>query len=63
MSILNSIKNFQEYGDNPKNGYMNDVFLDLVKQKQRLGKGLTEEEQAFLEQKNKDTNSLNINKP
>jgi len=49
MSILNSIKNFQEYGDNPKNGYMNDVFLDLVKQKQRLGKGLTEEEQAFLD--------------
>ena len=49
MSILNSIKNLQEYGDNPKNGYMNDVFLDLVKQKQRLGKALTEEEQAFLD--------------
>lgn len=63
MSISDSIKNFQEYGNNPENGYMNDIFLDLVKQKQRLGKALTEEEQAFLEQKNKDTNSLNINKP
>ena len=49
MSILNSIRNFQEYGNNPKNGYMNDIFLDLVKQKQRLGKALTEEEQAFLD--------------
>ncbi len=48
MSILNSIKNLQEYGNNPENGYMNDIFLDLVKQKQRLGKALTEEEQAFL---------------
>ena len=49
MSISNSIKNLQEYGNNPKNGYMNDIFLDLVKQKQRLGKALTEEEQAFLD--------------
>ncbi|MGP5176494.1 hypothetical protein [Psychrobacter immobilis] len=49
MSILNSIKNLQEYGNNPENGYMNDIFLDLVKQKQRLGKALTEEEQAFLD--------------
>ena len=49
MSISDSIRNFQEYGNNPKNGYMNDIFLDLVKQKQRLGKGLTEEEQAFLD--------------
>ena len=49
MSISDSIKNFQEYGNNPKNGYMNDIFLDLVKQKQRLGKALTEEEQAFLD--------------
>lgn len=49
MSILDSIKNFQEYGNDPKNGYMDDVFLDLVKQKQRLGKALTQEEQAFLD--------------
>lgn len=49
MSILNSIKNLQEYGNNSKNGYMNDIFLDLVKQKQRLRKALTEEEQAFLD--------------
>lgn len=49
MSILNSIKNLQEYGNNPENGYMNDIFLDLVKQKQRLGKALTEEEEAFLD--------------
>lgn len=49
MSILNSIRNFQEYGNNPKNGYMDNVFLDIVKQKQRLGKALTEEEQAFLD--------------
>ena len=49
MSISDSIRNFQEYGNNPKNGYMNDIFLDLVKQKQRLGKALTQEEQAFLD--------------
>lgn len=63
MSILNSIKNLQEYGNNPKNGYMDNVFLDIVQQKKRLGKFLSQEEQKFLEQKNKDTNSLNINKP
>lgn len=49
MSISDSIKNFQEYGSDPKNGYMDDVFLDLVKQKQRLGKALTQEEQSFLD--------------
>jgi hypothetical protein len=48
MSISDSIQNFQEYGDNPKNGYMNDVFLDLIRQKQRLGKPLNQEEQEFL---------------
>lgn len=63
MSILNSIKNLQEYGNNPKNGYMDNMFLDIVQQKKRLGKFLSQEEQRFLEQKNKDTNSLNINKP
>ena len=63
MSILNSIRNFQEYGNNPKNGYMDNVFLDIVQQKKRLGKSLSQEEQKFLEQKNKDTDSLNINKP
>lgn len=49
MFISDSIQNFQEYGDNPKNGYMDNVFLDLVKQKQRLGKVLTQEEQEFLD--------------
>ena len=49
MSISDSIKNFQDYGDNPNNGYMDDVFLDLIKQKQRLGKALTQEEQEFLD--------------
>jgi len=49
MSISDSIQNLQEYGNNPENGYMDDVFLDLVKQKQRLGKALTEEEQEFLD--------------
>ena len=63
MSISNSIKNLQEYGNNPKNGYMDNMFLDIVQQKKRLGKSLSHEEQKFLEQKNKDTNSLNINKP
>lgn len=63
MSILNSIRNFQEYGNNPKNGYMDNVFLDIVQQKKRLSKSLSQEEKKFLEQKNKDTNSLNINKP
>lgn len=53
MSISDSIRNLQDYADNPKNGYMDNVFLDLVKQKQRLGKALTEEE-AFLD--NADTN-------
>lgn len=48
------MKKFQEYGRNPDNGYMDDVFLDIVKQKQRLGKALTEEEQEFLD--NADTN-------
>ena len=42
---------------------MDNVFLDIVQQKKRLGKSLSHEEQKFLEQKNKDTNSLNINKP
>ncbi|MBH0007686.1 hypothetical protein [Psychrobacter sp. SWN149] len=51
MSISNSIKNFQEYGNNPKNGYMDDVFLDLVKQRQRLGEPLTKEQKEFLKQK------------
>lgn len=63
MSILNSIRNLQDYADNPKNGYMDNVFLDIIQQKKRLGKSLSQEEQKFLEQKNKDTNSLNINKP
>lgn len=63
MSILNSIKNLQEYGNNPKNGYMDNMFLDIVQQKKRLSKSLSQEEKKFLEQKNKDTNSLNINKP
>ena len=49
MSILNSIRNLQEYGNNPENGNMDDVILELVKQKQRLGKALTQEEQAFLD--------------
>ena len=49
MSISDSIKNFQGYGNDPKNGYMDSSFLDLVKQKQRLGKALTQEEQAFLD--------------
>ncbi|MGE6343370.1 hypothetical protein [Psychrobacter sp. NPDC078929] len=49
MSISDSIQNLQEYGNNPENGYMDDIFLDLVKQKQRLGKALTEEEQEFLD--------------
>ena len=51
MSILNSIKNLQEYGSNPKNGYMNNVFLDIIQQKKRLGKSLNQEERNFLEQK------------
>ncbi len=63
MSISNSIKNLQEYGNNPKNGYMDNMFLDIVQQKKRLSKSLSQEEKKFLEQKNKDTNSLNINKP
>lgn len=63
MSVSDSIQNLQEYGNNPKNGYMDNVFLDIVQQKKRLGKFLSQEEQRFLEQKNKDTDSLNINKP
>ena len=51
MSISNSIKNLQEYGNNPKNGYMNNVFLDIIQQKKRLGKSLNQEERNFLEQK------------
>ena len=49
MSISDSIQNLQNYGNNPENGYMDDVFLDLIKQKQRLGKALTQEDQAFLD--------------
>ena len=60
MSILNSIKNLQEYGNNPKNGYMDNVFLDIIQQKKRLGKSLSQEEQNFLEQKNKDANALAV---
>ena len=60
MSILNSIKNLQEYGNNPKNSYMDNVFLDIIQQKKRLGKSLSQEEQNFLEQKNKDANALAV---
>lgn len=49
MSILNSIKNLQEYGNNRKNGYMDNIFLDIVQQKQRLGKSLNQKEQDFLD--------------
>ena len=42
---------------------MDNMFLDIVQQKKRLSKSLSQEEKKFLEQKNKDTNSLNINKP
>ena len=48
MSILNSIRNLQDYADNPKNGYMDNVFLDIVQQKKRLGKPLNQEERKFL---------------
>ena len=51
MSILNSIRNLQDYADNPKNGYMDNVFLDIIQQKKRLGKSLNQEERNFLEQK------------
>ena len=60
MSILNSIRNLQDYADNPKNGYMDNVFLDIIQQKKRLGKSLSQEEQNFLEQKNKDANALAV---
>ena len=60
MSILNSIRNLQDYADNPKNGYMDNVFLDIIQQKKRLGKSLSQEEQKFLEQKNKDANALAV---
>lgn len=49
MSISDSIRNLQDYADNPKNGYMDNAFLDIAKQKQRLVKALTQEEQAFLD--------------
>lgn len=55
MSILDSIQNFQEYGNNPKKGYMDNVFLDIVQQKKRLGKLLTQEERDFLDnRRNRD---------
>ena len=49
MPASDFFKKMEEYARNPNNGYMDDIFLDLVKQKQRLGKALTEEEQAFLD--------------
>lgn len=49
MSILDSIQNFQEYGNNSKKGYMDNVFLDIIQQKKRLGTPLTQEEQEFLD--------------
>lgn len=49
MSILDSVKKLQEYGNNPKNGYMDNVFLDIIQQKQRLGKSLSQKEQDFLD--------------
>lgn len=55
MSILDSIQKFQEYGNNPKNSYMDNIFLDIVQQKKRLGKLLTQEEQEFLDnRRNRD---------
>lgn len=49
MSILDSVKKLQEYGNNSKNGYMNNVFLDIIQQKQRLGKSLNQKERDFLD--------------
>lgn len=55
MSILDSIQKFQEYGNNPKNSYMDNIFLDIVQQKKRLGKLLTQEERDFLDnRRNRD---------
>ena len=55
MSILDSIQKFQEYGNNPKKGYMDNIFLDIVQQKKRLGKLLTQEEREFLDnRRNRD---------
>lgn len=51
MSISDSIQNLQDYADNPTNGYMDNVFLDIIQQKQRLGEPLTEDQKEFLEQK------------
>ena len=60
MSILDSIQNFQEYGNNPKKGYMDNVFLDIVQQKKRLDKPLTQEEQEFLDNhRNSDDDEIN----
>lgn len=42
-------KEMQEYGRNPDNGYMDDVYLKLIKEKQKIGKPLTQEEQEFLD--------------
>ncbi len=42
---------------------MDNMKLDLIEQKQRLGEPLTKDQKEFLEQKNRGTDSLNINKP
>ncbi|WP_352339616.1 hypothetical protein [Psychrobacter sp. 16-MNA-CIBAN-0192] len=63
MSASSFFRKMQGYGDNPKNGFMDNMKLDLIEQKQRLGEPLTKDQKEFLEQKNRGTDSLNINKP
>ena len=41
----------QKYGDNPSNGFMDNMKLELIEQKQRLGEPLTNAQKDFLEQK------------
>lgn len=48
MSPSDFFNKMQDYGRNPDNSYMDDVYLNIIKEKQRIGETLTQDEQDFL---------------
>jgi|26BtaG_2_1085354.scaffolds.fasta_scaffold71728_2 hypothetical protein len=51
MPASSFFRKMQKYGDNPSNGFMDNMKLELIEQKQRLGEPLTNAQKDFLEQK------------
>jgi hypothetical protein len=41
VTATSFFRKMQEYGDNPSNGFMDNMKLDLIEQKQQLGEPKT----------------------